>query len=171
MAFLLRHLPDERAFARFAKLYPTLDPVAVSAFLRLLRVGSDLLGELDALLGAHGLTHGRWITMVLLRREEHLSALPSDLAEKQGVSKATMTGLLTGLEEAGLIRREWREEDARCAPAVLTDDGVRLLDRVMPGYYAAVRRWLSPLSVDDQRALSAMLDALLAGLANRDPAC
>ncbi|MDX2148089.1 MAG: MarR family transcriptional regulator [Planctomycetota bacterium] len=167
MAFLLRHLPDERAFARFSKLYPSLDPVSVSAFLRLLRVGSDLLGELDTLLATHGLSHGRWITLVLLRREDHMSALPRDLAEKQGVSKATMSGLLSGLEDAGLIRREWREEDARCAPAVLTEAGVQILDRVMPRYYDSVRQWLSPLSTSEQRSLIGLLDRLLGSLDQR----
>lgn len=166
MAFLLQHLPDTRSFSRFKALYPELDPAAVAAFLRLLRVGSDLLAELDALLEPHGITHGRWITMILLRREEHHSALPSDLAAKQGVTRATMSGLLAGLEHAGLIRRQPGHADARCSAAILTPRGVRLLDNIMPGYYTAVSRWLAPLSTDEQLTLAAMLDRLRAGVSD-----
>ena len=164
MAFLLQDLPDGRAFARFKSFYPQLDPAAVSAFLRIVRVGSDLLAHLDAILEHHGLSHGRWITLILLRREESLRALPRDLAIKQGVTKATMTGLLAGLERAGLVRREPADADGRCSAAVLTTRGVRVLDAVMPGYYEAVSRWLAPLTPDEQIELAAMLDRVRAAI-------
>ncbi len=161
MAFLLRDLPNEQNFDTFRGMYPTIDPVAISAFVRLLRVGSDLLTAFDEFLAWYGLTHGRWITLVLLRRSASGTALPSELAEKQGVSKATMSGLLTGLADAGLVRRESTGDDGRCSAAVLTAAGQQLLDRTVPHYYEKVAQWMEPLSSAEQQQITEMLERMV----------
>jgi DNA-binding MarR family transcriptional regulator len=160
MAFLLRDLPDDHTLERFAADYPQLDRAAVAAFLRVLRAGSDLLAQLDDVLAPFGLTHGRWITLVLLRREPNGRALPSSLAAKQGVTRATISGLLARLEADGLVRRRRSEADARQSAAELTPKGRRLLDRVMPRYYDQVAEWMRPLEPAEQRAIADMLDRL-----------
>ena len=138
MAFLLRDIPGSVIFDRFARRYPELDPTATEAFLRLMRIGSDYLDFLDKLLEPHGLLHGRWITLILLMREPDRTARPSVLAEKQGVSRPTMSGLLEGLNHDGLVECLDDPEDGRRSQVKLTSKGIRKLDQIMPGYYAAV---------------------------------
>ncbi|MFP4107207.1 MAG: MarR family winged helix-turn-helix transcriptional regulator, partial [Phycisphaerae bacterium] len=133
MAFLLRDIPGSATFKQFNERYPSLDPASIEAFLRLMRVGSDCLELLDRLLEDHDLLHGRWITMILLMREHEHQADPSNLAEKQGVSRPTMTGLLERLERDGLIERVADPQDGRRFAAKLTRAGVAKLDGVMPG--------------------------------------
>jgi DNA-binding MarR family transcriptional regulator len=124
-----------------------------------MRVGSDYLEFLDALLSKHDLLHGRWITLILLMREPDRAALPSVLAEKQGVSRATMSGLLEGLEADGLIERVSDEADARRSLAKLTRRGVSRLDKVMPVYYRAVSGLMSAYSNSQRKQLLELLRA------------
>lgn len=157
MSFLLRDLPDATTLERFRSRYTSLDPIATEAFLRLMRVGSDCLEFLDQFLGQHDLLHGRWITLVLLMREDDQQADPSELAAKQGVQRPTMTGLLNHLERDGLIKRVPNEIDGRRSAAELTKKGLAKLDAVMPEYYEAVATLMSVYSEQEFRQLVKLL--------------
>jgi len=159
--FNLRDFPNDHIFSRMERDYPQLAPDAVSAFLRLLVAGSDFLGRLDALLSGHGIMHGRWLVLIQLRRREIPQALPSELAQEQGVTRATMSGLLRQLERAGLIRRQDDPADGRKAAVILTEKGEELLARIMPEYYTLVNELTAPLTNPEQKTLAAMLDKLL----------
>lgn len=157
MAFLLQDLPTSDTFHRFAERYPDLDPEATECFLRVLRLGSDYLDFLDGVLAEHGLLHGRWITLILLMREPDRTAQPSTLAEKQGVSRATVSGLLDKLEAEGLVERVPDHADGRVLAAKLTRRGVAKLDRVMPDYYRRVAELMGEL---DRSALKRLVKLL-----------
>lgn len=157
MTFLLRDIPGSATFERFNRRYPQLDSIATEAFLRLMRVGSDYLEFLDRHLDQHSLLHGRWITLILLMREPDRQADPSNLAEKQGVSRPTMTGLLERLERDGLVERIPDDHDGRRSAAKLTDKGVAKLDSVMPGYYEAVVSLMSVYTERERKQLVKLL--------------
>ena len=93
----LRDLPSPEVLSKFADRYPDADVTAIASFLHLLRVATDLSIALDACLSKHGLLQGRWWVLILLMREDNKTSTPSALAEKAGVSRATMTGLIDGL--------------------------------------------------------------------------
>jgi MarR family transcriptional regulator for hemolysin len=84
----------------------------------------------------------------------------SELAHAMGVTSATLTHHLNGLEAGGLIRR-WREPDNRRIQRVeLTDEGVAMFDRlrgVAVAHDARLRALLSPEEVEQ---LAALLDRL-----------
>ena len=159
--FYLRDFPDEKIFSRLQQDYPHLDPVAVSSFLRLLVVGSEFLDRLDRFLADYGITHGRWIVLILLWRREDPKALPSELAQEQGVTRATMSGLLRQLERDDFVRRQDDPADGRKAAVVLTEQGAELINRIMPDYYDLVNRLMAPLAVDEQAGLTDALNKLL----------
>ncbi|MCB9947515.1 MAG: MarR family transcriptional regulator [Rhodospirillaceae bacterium] len=140
--FLLRDLAAAAAVERSEKAFGPIDADAVLLFLTVLKAGSDLLNALDDFLAAYGLRHGRWMTLVLLLRQPGQTAKPSDLAESQGVARATMTGLLEGLEKDELIERLPDPSDGRGQLVRLTGKGRATLMSVMPAYYARVKRLL-----------------------------
>jgi DNA-binding MarR family transcriptional regulator len=86
----LRDLPSAEILEKFAERYPVADVSAISSFLHLLRVATDLSLALDACLMEHGLLQGRWWVLILLMREDSKISSPSVLAEKAGVSRARM---------------------------------------------------------------------------------
>lgn len=159
--FLLKDLPDEAIFRRFKEEYPDLDIPSTALFLRLLRVGSDLLNILDNFLKDFDLTHGRWITLILLNREKNKMAMPSVLAEKQGVTRATITNLLNKLERDGLIKRIPCNLDGRSSQVELTQSGKSKLDTVMPHYYRMVRELFNWAESGDLQLTTEFLDHVL----------
>lgn len=154
---LLKDLPKYDTLQRFADRYAEMDVSAVQTFLILLRVASDVIENLDACLARHDLLQGRWWVLILLMREQNLTASPSVLADKAGVTRATMTGLLDSLERAQLIERISNPDDRRMLNVRLTEKGQQRLDEVMPDYYSRVARVMEELSEDHRHMLMEML--------------
>ncbi|PHS32985.1 MAG: MarR family transcriptional regulator [Methylophaga sp.] len=156
----LKDLPDAKILAKFAERYPDADIERVIQFLTLLRVGSDLSSVLDNFLDGYGLLQGRWWVLILLMREDDLMSTPSSLAEKAGVSRATMTGLIDGLVREELVHRVTNMDDRRKLHIKLTALGQAKLDEVMPEYYRRVGDLMSVLSDEQGGQLSSMLTKL-----------
>ena len=156
----LRDLPTPEILDKFAQRYPDADVSAVAAFLHLLRVATDLSGALDSCLSQHGLLQGRWWVLILLMREDDGMSAPSTLAEKAGVSRATMTGLLDSLERDQLVERIFDAADRRRVSIRLTPSGQAKLDEVMPDYYRRLRQLMAGISDAEKGVLHSMLERL-----------
>lgn len=160
----LRDLPTLEVLDKFARRYPDADVTAVSSFLHLLRVATDLSVALDTCLSKHGLLQGRWWVLILLMREETKTSTPSALAEKAGVSRATMTGLIDGLEQNGLVARVFTKGDRRSVLIALTDAGQAKLDVVMPDYYRRLRQCMQALDEEKRAQLQHILGLINLGI-------
>jgi len=160
----LKDLPTTKVLGKFAERYPDADITAVSGFLHLLRVATDLSVALDTCLTKHGLLQGRWWVLILLMREDSRTSTPSVLAEKAGVKRATMTGLIDGLEQNGLVERIYTKDDRRSILIRLTDAGQDKLDAVMPDYYRRVRKCMQSLDDDKRMQLQQILELINAGM-------
>jgi DNA-binding MarR family transcriptional regulator len=160
----LRDLPSIETLEKFADRYPQADVSAISSFLHLLRVATDLSIALDSCLSKHGLLQGRWWVLILLMREDNKTSTPSTLADKAGVSRATMTGLIDGLEQNGLVERVFDQDDRRSVFIRLTASGQAKLDAVMPDYYQRLRDCMRGLDETRRRQLNAILDTINAGI-------
>ena len=156
----VRDLPTPEVLRRFAQRYPDADISGVGTFLTLLRTATELSQMLDAFLARHGLLQGRWWVLILLFREETLESSPSVLADKAGVTRATMTGLLDGLERDGLVQRVYDAADRRRITVRLLPAGQAVLDAVMPDYYRRVRALMAGLNEDERVLLKSTLGAL-----------
>lgn len=84
--------------------------------------------ELDARLASYGVTAAQVDVLAYL----HAGQNPEqrDLQAMLGISGATLTRLLDTLEGKGFVRREPAPDDARVKRAVLTESGLRLLERL-----------------------------------------
>ncbi|MDF0377998.1 MarR family transcriptional regulator [Methylophilus sp. YYY-1] len=164
----LRDLPTPEVLQRFAQRYPEADVTAIASFLMLLRVATDLSVALDACLSKHDLLQGRWWVLILLMREVDLTSTPSVLAEKLGVTRATMTGLLDGLEQGGLVQRILVPEDRRSVKVRLTEAGQARLDAVMPDYYTRLRQSMQGLNEQQRQDLQALLGVIDQGISAWD---
>jgi len=161
---LLKELPTSKSLEKFVKRYPDADITAISDFVNLLRASSDISAALDKLLAKHELLQGRWWVLVLLMRNDNLTSTPTDLAEKAGVTKATMTGFIDGLVREGLVTRVTDDTDRRKLLIKLTDIGQKKLDVVMPDYYKKVSALMSHLSANQRESLLVNVNILAASL-------
>ena len=75
-----------------------------------------------------------------------------------------MTARIDRLEKARLVERRPHPSDRRATLVRLTDKGFALIDSIMPSHQDTAREALAGLSVDEQKALNALLARLIAGL-------
>ncbi len=161
---LLKDLPKYECVRAIAERYPTADPDSIVTCLTLLRIASDLLGRLESFWSDHGLSQGRFTVLMLLNREAPCAKSASDLAERAGVSRATMTGLVDGLERDGLVERSTNPDDRRMAMIAITDSGQELLDGMLPDYFTLVHKLMSGLDENAKHGLVELLQGLGAGI-------
>ena len=157
---LLKELPTSKSLEKFVTRYPGTDISAISDFVSILRAASDISSALDALLAQHGLLQGRWWVLVLLMRQDDLTSSPSELADKAGVTKATMTGFIDGLEREGLVSRFMDTNDRRKFLIRLSVAGQQKLDEVMPVYVQCVTQFMNVLGKPERNTLIADLVTL-----------
>src|SRR6202023_2147809 len=117
-----------------SKRFPGLDASACYVFLQLLRTGDELLALDEAILAALGTRHGRFVLLMLLDKHAPGEITPADLAQKTGVTRATISVVLDGLERDGLVQRRPDPQDRRLTRLHLTEGGAKLLDHVRSPY-------------------------------------
>jgi len=157
---LLKELPNSNSLEQFLTRYPEADIQAILDFAIMLRAASDISDALDKLLAKHALLQGRWWVLVLLLRQPDQTSSPTALAEKTGVTKATMTGFIDGLEREGLITRLLDNEDRRKFLIRLTEVGQQKLDQVMPDYYSKVSALMTMLTPEQRSVMIKSLQVL-----------
>ncbi|MCP4347907.1 MAG: MarR family transcriptional regulator [Desulfobacterales bacterium] len=162
--FYLQDLPDDETLHKFAGRYANMDVSAVKSCLILLRTGSDVLTGFELMLNRYGLSQGRFLTLIVMYRTPDVPANPSELAEKIGVTRATMTGLLDKLEKDQFIERHTDAEDRRKIYIRLTLKGISILEQMLPDYYDRISGLMKNLSEDERYQLTFLLQKVNTGL-------
>jgi DNA-binding MarR family transcriptional regulator len=150
---LLKKLPKFETMRECAQRYPELDLTATQTSLVLLRVASDVIAAMDEELAGHGISQGRFTILMLLENCSQPSLSPSDLAEMSGVSRASVSGLLDGLEKAGMVRRGADLRDGRGRPVRITAKGKRFLEKMLPAHFTWLARVMQNLSQKERHQL------------------
>lgn len=168
--FLLRDIPTSDTILRHSKRYSTVDPEALESCLALLVVARDVINALDQHLARHGLSQGRFNVLILLNRNPEMSLCPADLAERSGVTRATMTGLLDGLEKDALIERLQDREDRRRLGILLTEKGRAFIDGLLPEHFYRIAQLMADLGIEEREQLRNLLGKVAKGLPSlREP--
>ncbi|MBV9274816.1 MAG: MarR family transcriptional regulator [Verrucomicrobia bacterium] len=162
---LLKSLPKYEVFLEDSKRFPELDASACYVFLQLLRTGDDLLAMDELILSSLGTRHGRFVLLMLLHKHGPGEMTPAELAEKTGVTRATISGLLDGLAKDGLVERRPDPQDRRITRLFLTEAGDQLLERVRPTYCEWFTSVIAPLTEDERKQLVFILQKLQRRLA------
>jgi DNA-binding MarR family transcriptional regulator len=106
----------------------------------------------------------RWRIMLHLLGQEHTGnsagPTPTDLSHNQRVSKNTISALLRGLEEQGLIQRTLDPTDYRVFRIQLTQAGRELIHATAPLRLAHMNRMASGLTREERVQLMALLEKL-----------
>jgi DNA-binding MarR family transcriptional regulator len=92
--------------------------------------------------------------------ERHGPLTLGRLAELEGVKRPSVTRIVAGLEEGGLVRSEVGADDRRVRRVSVTPAGRRLLQRSRTRKTAYLARHLRELSREETAALAAAADAL-----------
>ena len=85
-----------------------------------------------------------------------------EVAAEAGISKATLTGVLSTLEKMGLVERNRSPEDGRLVLVTLTDHGNTLMEKLFPEFNKQEREVVGAIASSDRSALADMLRAITA---------
>jgi MarR family transcriptional regulator, transcriptional regulator for hemolysin len=141
---------------------PGPPPVFLPIGLRLSRTAHAVSQAFERAMAEAGGSASSWQVLLLVRSEQW--GTQSKLAEAMGVSGATVTHHLNGLEAQGLVRR-WRDDANRRVQRVeLTPEGAALFDRLREVAMAHDARLRSKLTDAEAQQLGELLDKLRAGL-------
>jgi MarR family transcriptional regulator for hemolysin len=137
-------------------------PLTPPIGLRLSRTARVVTQAFEQAMAEAGGSASSWQVLLLIRSGQW--GTQSQMAEAMGVTGATLTHHLGGLEAKGLVRR-WREDDNRRVQHVeLTPAGEELFDRLREVAVRHDQRLRSILGEPEAQALAELLDRLQAGL-------
>lgn len=107
-------------------------------------------------LAPYALSEGRFVLLFLLDAASDGLA-PNVLAEKAGVTRATVTGLLNGLERENLINRQAEVRDRRAVRIRLTSEGKQLIKTVFEQHSRWIAGLFEGLSCEERAQLTFLL--------------
>lgn len=171
---MLKDLPRYECLLEASRELPDLDPSATEVFLHLLRAGDEAFRVVESHLGKFDITQGRFGVMMALwgvcQREGKPTPLtPAELAERTGVTRATITGLIDTLEKSGIVTRTPHPADRRMMSIGLTARGEKLLARIIPEHFRLMAWLMARLSEGERKTFVRLLTKVLTRAAE-DPA-
>jgi DNA-binding MarR family transcriptional regulator len=158
---MLKDLPRYECMLEVARRYPDLDPSACEAYLNILRAADEVYRQSETFFNDHNLSPGRFTVLMLLYDKlggEPRPLTPADLAEKAGVTRATITGLVDTLERDGFVTREHDSGDRRMMLVHLTYKGQSTLEEILPGHFKHMAALMAPLSEHERKTLVRLLN-------------
>jgi DNA-binding MarR family transcriptional regulator len=169
---MLKNLPRYECLLEAAREFPDLDPSATEAFLHLLRTGDEAFRVAEAHLAEHEITQGRFGVLMALwgnchREGREVPLSPAEIAERTGVTRATVTGLIDTLERAGLVARTPHSDDRRMTSVVMTPRGEGILQKILPAHFRQMAWLMGPLDESERKSLVALLTKVLRRAAER----
>ena len=100
-----------------------------------------------------------------LRLVERCERRPiAHVAAEAGISKGTLTGVLSTLESRGLLTRRPHPGDARRVLVALTPRGEELMRELFPAFNGQESVVTAPLAPDERQQLADLLRAVVRGL-------
>jgi DNA-binding MarR family transcriptional regulator len=162
---MLKDLPRYECLLELVGRFPDLDPSACEAYLNLLRAGDEAFRQAESFFTLHGLSPGRFTLLMLLYDKmagQPLPQTPAQLADKAGVTRATITGLVDTLERDGLVRREHDSGDRRMMLVRLTEKGHAAIEEILPLHFKRMATLMAPLSDNERKTLVKLLNKVAA---------
>ncbi|WP_433664413.1 MarR family winged helix-turn-helix transcriptional regulator [Nocardia sp. CA-128927] len=152
----------ERQIRRYG-LEDEADPRAVLVAVRLMATGVQLGQATEAHFSRFGLSTGRYRLLADLEDWDGEKS-PSQLAASLGVTRATVTGLIDGLEQEGLVCRRASAEDGRAVVVVLTARGAQRLREMAPEHFSRLQAMVNVLTPDERTVFLELLGRISQGI-------
>jgi DNA-binding MarR family transcriptional regulator len=160
---LAKHFPKEEVLRKASQRYTDLKSSAVDVFLNIKRVAKGFECANQDYLEPYGLSEGKFYVLCDLFSEEvlgHENPSPSEIADHLGVTRATITGLLDGLERDGYLERHDDNQDRRALTIRMTDKTRAFIDRFIPEQTRRMTELLSGISEEEKKTLISLLSRI-----------
>lgn len=135
----------------------------IRACFELLTLAGAVDRDCAARLAPHRLSEGKFVLLFLLHdKPDGLS--PHELAERAGVTRATITGLLDGLERDGFIARRGGLDDRRKIAVALTEVGRKMARDLFTEHAEWVASLFEGFTANERKTLNNLLQRICRNL-------
>jgi DNA-binding MarR family transcriptional regulator len=149
-----------------------LTPDEQQAWRATVHLSQLLMRQLDRDLNAHGLNGHDYEILVELSEAPDQRLRMTELADATSQSRSRLSHQISRMEKRGLVRRDECEGDKRGTFAVLTREGMDVIERVAPDHVENVRRHfidrLSPRQLEEIKDAFAPITEYLRKIRDRD---
>jgi len=155
--------PKAEVLREIAQRYPEVEEDAMEVLINLQRVSAAGQCSTGQFLEPYGLSDGKFYVLCSLFTEEIMGRpepSPSEIAGHLGVTRATITGLLDGLERDGYLERRHDSRDRRALTIHMTGKTRRFLDEFIPDHSRRINAVMANLSTDERRQLIGLLSKI-----------
>lgn len=153
-------IPTMDELKEHAKKIPEINPSSVIAMLIVKQVASDIQHEIfDILQEKYQLSEGKLHVMIILHQQKALIT-PSSLAQKAGVTKATISIMLKRMQRDGLVNLISSNEDGRVKKVGLTENGQIMMKEILPTHYLRISKLMGKLELKEQKELIKLLQKI-----------
>lgn len=155
-------IPTLAELEHHAKVMPEINPSAVVAMLGVMQASAEIQHAiLDVLEEEHQLSEGKLCVMIILHQQQE-GVAPSFLAEKAGVTRATISAMLRRMQRDGLVVSVSDADDGRSKKVCLTGVGRQLMEAILPAHYLRITKLMGKLSGQEQQELIRLLRKITA---------
>jgi DNA-binding MarR family transcriptional regulator len=149
--------------------WPGSSASATEVVINLVRAGDSLTSRVDALCRAYGLPSATAMIVLEVLRGAGESLQPSTVAERCFLSRPALSSVMETLERRGYLSRSMHTVDRRRVQVSITDEGLAVMERLLPALHRAEAQWIAPVSPAERERLLAVLADVQEGLANGGP--
>ena len=157
MEFTLHNLPGHQAVEQVLGHHAGIQASSIETYLLFLRVASDVFAAQQKQLARFGLSDGKLSVLLQFLLAAPAPLSPSQLAERVGVTRATITDLVAGLVRDGWLQRSVSPQDGRMALLHLTEAGNKRLEQVLPSHFQQLQNLMQALAEQEKQDLVHLL--------------
>jgi len=154
---------------------PEIDPRAIALIDQLHMVSRAIHHVSRQSLDGAGLSFAQYKILMHLFFSEKMGGQPdlnpSEISNRQGVTRNTISSLIRSLEEEGLVERRLDPDDRRRFNISLTDAGRSLVDEYARQHLAMIGSCITVLSTEEQETLSTLLRRVSSHIHEGHPNC
>ncbi|WP_459501136.1 MarR family winged helix-turn-helix transcriptional regulator [Bacillus sp. C1] len=143
------------------------DPIAAKLGLLMLWISDNVLDAIDMDLAPLGISESKldFLLLFILREiemneEEATSMSPSDIANRLGITRASVTGLLDWMEKRALIVRYHHSEDRRRLKVKITPKGRELVFLSLPTFWSSCATLVDDFNQEERQILEKLLNKM-----------
>ncbi len=161
---ILKNIPNVDTLKSMEKFYPDVKAESVLLVLNYLSLAKKISKAYQQFYEKYNLSEAKFSVLMLLNRADQNQLSPSDIAEQAGITRASVTPLLDGMLEYGLIKRIPDQQDRRRFIIQLTNAGRKKLEDILPFNYQLTEILTHHLNSKDYDSLQKSFVNLESGL-------
>ncbi len=167
MPYYMKELPKEDIIRKISNEFIDLDGRKLELVVQLYKFCGDLEKSKESHFKKYGLSDGRFMVLMTLW-ESHAPIKATEIADKLGVTRATMTGLIDSLIKDNFVEKKDCPQDRRAAYLSLTDFGHSFLKKMLPEHFSCIKKFTDTLSKEEAQTFLTILNKLKNGLQQFD---